>query len=201
MNKPTINIRLATLDDTQKLYHLRHSSFSETEEFKLINADYLKIQRGSVYVAEYNSKLISTIQFEVVEKISDLIEKSGTNIIEDREILNTIYLSKGATERKFRNTGINSIIRLFALNEALRNATINSITGIGYENAPRLNLLKHMGYDLIEASSFDYDFIVPNGKVHFLYLNKQYFKQAITLLEKMMRDLENTHNLVFSSPI
>ena len=195
-DKPTIIIRQATIDDSDRLTYFRILEYKSSKEFELLNIAPLRQQYGFVYIAEYEGRIISTMQAEVLGT-KDELELKCIEIIPTYFLdYPTVYLSKAATDEEFRTTGLNSYIRLLFLRMYVDNFNIQSFTGAAYENAPRLQLLSRLGYVFTEIlDRVKDDYIRPFGKVYFLSLCRNQFELAINTLEMDTSQLTQNFNI------
>lgn len=189
MTKPTINIRQATIDDTEKITQFRIDQYKTAKEFEILDLDALSEQRGKIYLAELDDRIISTMQQEIISSVMTATILTHTIIPTNFSHFDTMYLSKAGTQKEYRNTGLNSYLRLLSIKEALTTNTINSLIGIAYENAPRLHILEKLGYIFTEVQLLDKEYTNPYGKVFFLSLNRPQFQLAIDILETETSDL------------
>jgi len=181
MTKSTITIRLATLDDSDSLTDFRISQFKSAKEFELLNPSLLSKQSGQIFIAELDNKIVSTMQVEKCNDLTELNAKTTNFIPTQFEDYPCYNLTKGATIKELRNTGLNSYLRLLTLRNAAK-TNINSLVGTSYENSPRLHLLNELGYEFYEVNEKLSDYIKPNGKVFFFSLSKDKFGFAIDRL-------------------
>ena len=189
MTKPTITIRQATLNDNDPLTKFRVSQFLSAKEFKLSGTNSFSMQSGIVWVATIEDEIISTMQAEIVNTDEVLSSKTTCHLPDNIICFDTLYLSKGATHQDYRNTGLNSYLRLLILETVLQTQTINSLSGVAYENAPRLNLLSRLGYTMTEVQEKADSVYKPNGKVFLLELKRKNFKIALNTLEVETKQL------------
>lgn len=193
--KPTLTISFASIGDSDRLTEFRISQFKSAKEFELLDTTLLTKQRGNIFIIEKENEIISSMQIEKSETRDNLISISNVNIPQQFNFLPTFYLSKGATLKEYRNTGLNSYLRLLTLKQALLDDKIQSLTGFAYENAPRLNLLKTIGYLFQPASFIDNSYTKPFGHLFFLSLDRAHFVNALELLEDEMKELQNEFTL------
>lgn len=194
MTKPIITIRQATLDDNEQLTNFRISQFKTAKEFELLGTKDFSSQFGSVWVATRDNEIISTMQAEILANIHLLNSKVNCSMPNNFLTFDTLYLSKGATKKEYRNTGLNSLLRLYILQSIIDTTTIKSLSGIAYENAPRLNLLNRLGYELAEISDWDNSVFKPVGKVFLLRLDRDNFNFAITEIKTETEGLNQLFN-------
>ena len=196
MTKQTITIRQATLQDTEKVTQFRIDQFRTAKEFELLSIDPLSQMKGQVLIAEFENEIISTMQFQKISNHEELVANETEYIPDTFDYFETFYLSKGGTKREFRNTGINSYLRKIILEIAIDNSAINSLTGTAYENAPRINTLKRIGYNITDTYTVKTDYIKATEKPLFLSLERQNFLTAIEFLETESVELKNNYNII-----
>ncbi|MFN8277213.1 MAG: hypothetical protein U0T84_07010 [Chitinophagales bacterium] len=194
MTKPTIIIRQANLDDSEQLTDFRISQFKTAKEFELLGTKDFSSQYGNVWVATRDSEIISTMQAEILANIYLLNSKVNCLLPDNFLTFDTLYLSKGATKKEYRNTGLNSLLRLYILQSIIDTTSIKSLSGIAYENAPRLNLLLRLGYEFAEISDWDSSVFKPIGKVFLLRLDRDNFNSAITEIKTETESLYQHFN-------
>ena len=204
-SKPKITIRYATPADSDRITEFRITQFKTAKEFELINPSLLALQRGHIYLIEQDDQIISTMQIETSTDKEHFQKISTAHIPDPFDDFDTAYLSKGATIKEYRNSGLNSYLRRLTLLNAINNASIESLTGFAYENAPRLNLLKDLGYEFIETKLLDQSFTIPKGKVFFLKLQRKNFSFAYEKLinetynlDKQFEIINQTHTTISS---
>jgi hypothetical protein len=195
MTKPIISIRQATLEDREKVTQFRIDQFRSAKEFTVANTDVFSVMKGKVLIAELNKEIISTMQFQTLTNKDELIHSSTEYIPDSFNSFSTLYLSKGGTTREFRKTGINSCLRQIILQLAFDDLSINSLTGVAYENAPRMNILKTIGYTTTETYTINKTYLMPTENPLFLSLSRQNFLTAISLLETEITELKNYYSI------
>jgi hypothetical protein len=184
---PVLQVRYATAADNSSLTAFRIAQFKTSREFEVLDFSHFNECRGKVYLVESGEVLVSTVQMEKIDSLQDLVRYAHVQIPEDFSRLATLYLSKGATVKAFRKTGLNSLIRRLVLEEVIADPTVQSLTGVGYEHSPRLNLLKDIGYVLTEISLLDETYTRPIGKVFLLTLTRDKFQAAY---ERLLATIE-----------
>lgn len=195
MTKPILTIRYATIDDAENVANFRIEQYKSAKEFKICDLSALSQQRGKIYIAELDNNIISTMQIEVIETIQDAIKLTHTIVPNNFSRFNTLYLSKAATLKEYHNIGLNSYLRLLSIEHALTKENVNSLIGVAYENAPRLNLLKKLGYEFTEVQLLNNEYTNPYGKVYLLSLDKFNFKSAHKLLQEELQELEGNFTI------
>jgi len=191
--KKTITIRFATEADKEKVGDFRKEQYKTAKEFKVLDESVLYKQRGKVFVAELDGEIISTMQIEEISDAETLHNISATVIPSWFNHFPTLYLSKGATKTEYRNTGINSYLRLITLQLAL-STNIQSLVGTAYEGSSRINLLKRIGYTTT-TTTIEKEYQNFNTPL-FLCLERSKFVNAIELLKKETEYLVNEYTIV-----
>lgn len=197
--KPTLTIRYATPADSDRLTDFRISQFKTAKEFELIIPELLSMQSGYIFLVEQNEFIVSTMQLNIVTN-SDYFRRlslSGEKIAEKitTSFLPSMYLSKAATIKELRNSGLNSYLRMLSLNNAIL-TKINSLTGVAFENAPRLHLLEKLGYSFTEIEMASTDYVIPKGKSFFLQLASEFFFSATKILESEIAELKEQFTII-----
>jgi hypothetical protein len=193
--KQTITIRFATDKDTETIADFRIQQFKTAKEFEIKDLAAVAKQRGKVFIAEIDGTIISTMQIEVVNNSEEFKKIETAYIPSSFDDYKTIYLSKGASTKEFRNKGLNSLLRKITLNIALNDTEIKSLTGTAYDNAPRINLLKKLGYEIEEIQP-DLSYAKPVGKELFLCLRQSNFLTAKQLLSSELAELESEYDIL-----
>lgn len=194
--RQTLTIRYATSADSDRLTDFRISQFKTAKEFELAKPELLSKQSGFIFIVEEEGILVSTMQLNVVthQDYFNNLSISGKQIADRLQSshLPTIYLSKAATTKQLRNSGLNSYLRLISIKKAI-SSNINSLTGVAFEHAPRLHLLEKLGYKFSEIEMSSTDYVLPKGKSFFLLLEQKYFLMAKEKLEKEVIELEEQY--------
>lgn len=196
--RQTLTIRYATSVDRERLTDFRICQFKTANEFLLLIPEMLSQQRGHIYIVEHEGEIVSTMQVEYCLSIETFQHLSGSLCLKNKpqeNIFPLLYLSKAGTVKPLRNSGINSFLRLLTLRNAIQREEIKALTGIAFENAPRLHLLEKIGYRFTEISMSKDDYTMPLGKTYFLSLQRELFFQAIQKLEVETMELQQAFNI------
>lgn len=194
--KKTLTIRYANSSDSDRLTDFRISQFKSAKEFELLDSSVLSLQRGHIYLVEDGDQIISTMQIEHSVDTEHFKTICSAHFPADFNAFETFYLSKGATIKEYRNTGLNSYLRRQTLLNAINNEKIQSLTGVAYENAPRLHLLLNLGYEFTDVQLIDLSYTIPKGKVFFLKLHRKDFASAYEKLIVETSELEQQFKLI-----
>lgn len=196
MNQDKLTIRLANRSDEQKIADFRIEQYKTAAEFTIVDLEALSRQRGKILLAEFGGSIISTMQMEMVESITSFRALETAFIPLEFSDFPTIYLSKAGTTKPFRNMGLNTLLRKLVIENSLRTEAIASVTGTAYENAPRIHLLKRLGYDITEIPP-DIHYARPVGKELFLCLKRSNFQSALDVLNVENEALQKSFHLKF----
>lgn len=181
-----INVRFATPEDNDAISELRLTEYRKAKEFTIVDESMIAKQRGMVLIAENEEKqIMATMQMEVYNSKEDLSEASIFYTPADFSLFPTLYLNRAASSSRFRNKGLNSLLRKKAFEFAIEHPEMKSISGAVYEGAPRINLLKNLGYHFTETEE-KIQYLVPNSKVYFIYLERASFESAKETLENII---------------
>ena len=195
MTKPVITIRYATIDDVENVANFRIEQFKSAKEFEIVSTELISELKGQVIIAELDNVIISTMQFQTLANREELVKCETAYIPDIFDGFQTCYLSKGATSKEFRNTGINSYLRMIILNYAVQNNRINSMTGTAYKSAPRMNVLKRIGYKIIETYDIIQNYFISKDTLLFLWLERDDFNSACKLLQEELQELESNYSI------
>jgi hypothetical protein len=202
----SIVIKTATAEDNAEIALFRTRQFSESSQFLLRNAALLNESRGETIIArkesEEGSSIISSMQVEYFGNIEALIEiyKPYYKLEGIPSCCPLIHVSKAATNNDCRAMGLNSYLRLLLLKEiALPAEQVAAVTGIVYENGPRVALMRRLGYrsKVIRCSPSFY--LVPLSTSIFMWLDRKDFGNAITILEQETKDLLTNYSISIHS--
>jgi ABC-type iron transport system FetAB ATPase subunit len=146
LKKPMLHIRYANAADHERVTNFRIEQYKTAKEFVLIAPELLSRQSGHVYFVETEGSIISTMQVDVVHSQIQHLKFTGAklSINLNDNFFPAFYLSKACTAKAFRNYGLNSLLRKLILMSAIKNKSIQSLTGEVFDNAPRLNVIKNL---------------------------------------------------------
>jgi hypothetical protein len=194
-NNPMLNVRFTTPYDYKQLLDFRTAQFESAKEFDLINPSLLSTQTGQILIIEINNKIVATMQYDLGINKHQLNSQTSARIPSlTHKVLPCYTLTKAATAQEFRKIGLNSYLRLLIIKKA-KMLELNALVGTSFENSPRLNLLKEIGYDFYEVTQKDKTYIKSKGKVYFLVLPKEKFNFAIEKLELETLELIQQYNI------
>ena len=195
--KRNLIIRFANPSDINSVTHFRMIQLGTAKEFKLLKPELLANQNGNVFIVEVDGVLISTLQVEPINSVDDFNSKSGTMFIKPvkQSLFPGLYLSKAGTSESYRNLGINSLLRSLVISRAIKNQCINSLTAIGYESAPRLNLLKRIGYNFAKVKIPENGYTLPLKQPLFLFLPRRLFEYSNKKISQEISGIRDLFNL------
>lgn len=193
----TIEITKANDNDIDQLTKFRIEQFQTAKEFKVINTDDFSILRDQVYIVRYKNQIVSTMEYDILNSIEELESKRKFICPRDIVKFKAMHLSKGATLTEYRKIGLNSLIRRLMLKEALKQNDIKSLIGCVYENAPRFNLLKKLGYSVHEIVELN-NSLLSYSKLYLVCLDRKFFTTAIDILDFELNSLEKNFKVEIS---
>lgn len=195
MDKLTITIRQALLEDSQRLSEFRIAQFKTAKEFQIIDTKSLSEFKGQVMIAEVNNEIISTMQFQKLSNLNELILNQPFHVPKEFNEFETLYLSKAATLKEYRNSGINSYLRWLILKIAITDNSVQSLSGSAYGSAPRMNVLKRIGYNIVDTHVVD-DYLLSQDNPVFIWMRRIQFESAINQLNNDLVELRNNYKLI-----
>lgn len=195
--KYDLAVRFARPDDIEKLGHIKARQFKNCKEFTLKDEGLLIKQSGIVYIIEEpnSGKIIATMQVELFESLNTFLgfysNYYNYRVIPTPNLFPSFYLSKAATEDGYRKIGLNSYLRLLIINLAIAHPEVRSLTGVVYEEASRVKLMKKIGYKSLPITTKDENYVRPSVNQYFMCLDKSHFYSAKNYLEEEILDLKN----------
>lgn len=194
--KREIVVRFARNEDRDAIADFRISQYKSARQFELIDESLLRQQSGNIYLIEHEGNIVSTVQANICLNFEQLDDQTTAILDTNLDIFPCMNITKVATEQSFRNTGLNSYLRLQFIKKA-REDNIKAISGTSYENSPRLNLLKELGYKFCSVGEKQQNYIKPKGKVFFFYLDSSFFESAIKILEVRTKPIHDQFDIIY----
>ena len=163
-----VTVRLATAADREAVVTLRLAAYRTAPQFTILNEAAITGCEGQVLVAECpDAGLVATMQVVECQTAEDLRRHGGNLPPAAFQGLPSLLLNRGATRPGRHYQGLNSRLRLLALDGALADERIQSLTGYVYDGAPRLNLLRELSYKFFDVNAHSYKHITRNTFVFF----------------------------------
>lgn len=179
--------RLATDVDFAAVAALRLAAYRAAPQFTITDEAAVTRWDGQVLVAETpDLGLIATMQAIACETLEQLRTGSGSLPPNEFNALPTLLLNRGATLPGLHYRGLNSRLRMLALEMALADKRIQSLTGVVYAGAPRLNLLRKLGYAFFAVAPHSHEHITGNTAEYFVVLQRAQFAQASKRLTDLL---------------
>lgn len=151
-----ITVRLATPADFEAVAALRLAAYRAAPEFTVSDEAAVTRWDGQVLVADCSGNgLVATMQCVPCHSLAELGHHNGSLPAVAFAAFPTLLLNRGATRPVRHYQGLNSRLRLAVLETALTDSQIQSLTGFVYDGAPRLNLLRALGYSFHTVSGED----------------------------------------------
>ena len=181
-----ITNRLATAADFEDVAALRLAAYRAAPEFTVSDEATVTRWDGQVLVADCSGNgIVTTMQFIPCHSIHDFSHHNGSLPVVAFTAFPTLLLNRGATRPGRHYQGLNSRLRLSVLETALANPQIQSLTGFVYAGAPRLNLLRALGYSYFQVSGEDVTFGKHTEEL-FVALQRSQFATAAEQLRQML---------------
>ena len=182
-----VTVRLATAADREAVVTLRLAAYRTAPQFTILNEAAITGCEGQVLVAECpDAGLVATMQVVECQTAEDLRRHGGNLPPAAFQGLPSLLLNRGATRPGRHYQGLNSRLRLLALDGALADERIQSLTGYVYDGAPRLNLLRELGYAFAPVTENDHHLCGHTAEL-FVWLRREQFtaarEQLLTLIE------------------
>ena len=182
-----ITIRLATAADFEDVAALRLAAYRAAPEFTVSDEAAVTRWDGQVLVADCSGNgIVATMQVVRCLYIADLARRSGSTPPPVFSAFPTLLLNRGATQPGLHYQGLNSQLRLFVLDTALTDAHVQSITGFVYAGAPRLNLLRELGYMFSPVVANPHEHVTGHTPEFFVALQRPQFALAAEQLRQLL---------------
>lgn len=184
-------IRQASFDDQSAISMLRIQEFKRANEFKLAKPECLLWDRydeeNIVLGAWDGPEPVSTMRAVLVRNSAQATQSLQCTV-PAQIAYPAIVLNSGATRLEYRGTGLNSALRYYVLEAAIRDK-IKTIIGPIYQGAPRTNFMQKLGYVFMTPTKSWQNKLNPK-KVRMLALLKEdRFHQAATLIQKSRAEI------------
>ena len=174
-----MTIRLAQPADFAAVAALRLAAYRAAPEFTIADEAAVTRWDGQVLVAECpETGLVATMQVIECNTAAELQEHSGSTPPTIFSAYPTLLLNRGATLPGRHYQGLNSHLRLLALDMALADARVQSLSGFVYGGAPRLNLLRELGYAFTLVEESPHQHVTGHTPESFVALLRPQFQAA-----------------------
>jgi len=143
-------VGLALPADANAVNALRLALYSQAREFRLLRPEQLvwngRQDDGAVAAGwDADGRLISTMQTRLVPTRALAEERLGISVELDESWFPAVILSRAATAPGHGRSGLNTVLRWHMLRAAQARGG-RSLLGLVYAAAPRLNLMRDLGY-------------------------------------------------------
>lgn len=150
MSQSKRSIRVATRADMAEIGELRVSEYRRAGEFVVIDSTGLlwdERDEADVILGAWDEadRALSTMRGSVVSSREEAEALLECSLPVDDSALPALVLGRAATRSTFREAGLNSALRYYFLSFAL-DAPIRSVLGVVFDQAPRTELMKSLGY-------------------------------------------------------
>jgi len=145
-------VGIAKHEDADEISKLRISSYQEAKEFRLLLPQALvwdpEDRRLVVITARDRlGSILSTTQGMLLSSRTDAERTIGVSVSLDATHFPALLIGRGATVRSHGRSGLHSVLRWHFL-RAASEANINAVLGLVYESAPRVKLMRELGYQM-----------------------------------------------------
>jgi hypothetical protein len=179
-------IRPARYDDQEAINRLRVAEYRHSDEFTLVR-DTAILWDGnvaeSVILAAWDGRsCVATMQAQVAQDEARAAEILGVSLAGLPGAYPALVLTRAATDRGYRRSGLNSVLRYHLLFAA---EAVRSVIGVVYEGAPRCNVLCRIGYEFFPVSDAWTAALHPIRPGHLAVLNGDRVSSAVRLLAEL----------------
>jgi hypothetical protein len=180
-------VGLAHRADADAVNALRLELYRQAREFRLLRPEQLVWNGchddGAVAAGwDVDGRLIATMQSRIVPTRARAEEKLGISVALDESWFPAAILSRAATARGHGRSGLNSVLRWHML-RAAQAWGCRSLLGLVYADAPRLNLMRALGYRFQSPEHVWDDEVEPIQPPLLAYLAAADFSAALATFE------------------
>lgn len=148
-------IRVATGEDAESIVNLRVAAFAGSGQFRMKDDSQLgwdaHDEAGQVLSAwDEDGQAISTTRGEILYSAAEAEHHMMSSFPAGSELFPSLLISRGATLKGLGRSGLHSALRYHLIATCI-NLPVQSVTGLVYSGAPRLNLMKAIGYEFYEC--------------------------------------------------
>lgn len=151
--------RIVTRAAASALNELRTREYSTAREFEVLRPDLLEWDehddKGAIVGVWCGERMVATMRALVVADRATAESLMTCSVDLDDAHFPALVLGRGATAHSHRGHGLNSLLRVHFLRACLDEGgtlpgelPVASALGLAYEGAPRLRLMRELGYDL-----------------------------------------------------
>jgi hypothetical protein len=152
---------VVTSGDAESVYSLRVTEYAAAAEFEMTRPELLRWsehdEAGVVIGIWHENELVSTLRAGVVPDRPTAEDEFACTVDLAASMFPALVFGHGATRTAFRRQGLNALLRFYFF-QALQpvDGLIRASLTLVYEGAPRVNLLKTLGYEFsCPAKSWD----------------------------------------------
>ncbi len=141
-----------TRRDAQSVYRLRAQEYAAAAEFDMTQPERLQWnaydEQGIVIGVWHANQLVSTLRALVIPERAVAEDVFACTVDLQPEMFPALAFGRGATHAAFQRRGLNALLRLYFFLALQPDDFIRSSLALPYQGAPRINLLKKLGYEL-----------------------------------------------------
>jgi GNAT superfamily N-acetyltransferase len=179
-----------TRDDAEALFTLRAHEYGRAAEFEMLYPEMLRWddhdETGIVLGIRHEGELVATLRGVIAMDRPAAEELFCCSVALTPDHFPALMFGRGATSARFQRQGLNALLRLYVLRAVEAEGTcLGSSLALPYEGAPRVNLLKSLGYDIHRpTSTWDVE-ARERTPMLLAVLPRERFAGALRMLEEM----------------
>ena len=178
-------IARATQQHSAEIQQLRREAYRSAPEFQLRNESLLAWgaddAQGIVLAVWHEDAVVSTTRANILRDKAEAERFLECDLTDIRLGFPTLVLSKLATSPGFGRHGLNSMLR-YVFIRAAHACGIASLTGAMFEGAPRMRLMRRIGYEHFVPKRVWHTVVNPSVRTLIAVLPSDSFAMALSTL-------------------
>lgn len=180
-------------DEIRVIEALRRSAYQRAPEFAVLRPSAYQWthadDRGDVLaVWDEHRTPLATMRGTVVADRDEAERQLECTVPVDGALFPALVLERGATCADRSASGLNSLMRYYFIEAALRRA-LGSVLGAVFDGAPRLRLLARIGYEFVKSDRVWDENIAPRASVLIASLPRERMPGACAVLLESLNDV------------
>jgi hypothetical protein len=189
-------IRIASTRDKEEITALRIQEFSRSKNFTLLKPKLLhwnKTDEHHTVLGIWNEhrEIIATLRLIRVMDLQEAITRLEADIPVEIGFPCLIFNS-AATRQDHHRQGFNQLLRCYSIQAALAHDIKHLISPV-YLNAPRLAMMKNLGYTFHEPPRTWQTKLAPYSQRVLAIMEQRFFNSALNLLQTSIPGLINDY--------
>jgi len=145
--------RVVTRCDADAVFELRAKEYARAAEFEMTRPELLAWgehdDAGTIVGVWQGGRLVATLRALVIPDRAAAEDVFACTVDLPGDMFPALMFGRGATDAALQRQGINALLRLYFLRAlAADDDRIRCSIALPYEGAPRINLLRALGYEL-----------------------------------------------------